>query len=113
MNLILLQAAGGEGGFFSPTNMLLLSAMMFVLYFFMLRPSQKKAKEGKAVLDKLQKGDRIITAGGLHGKVFKTTEGATSIDIEIARNTVITIEKNSISTELTASLNEAKDAVVK
>lgn len=113
MNLILLQANAEGGGFFSPTNMLLLSAMMFVLYFFMLRPNQKKAKEGKAVLDNLQKGDRIITAGGLHGKVFKTNEDSTSIDIEIARNTVITIEKNSISTELTAALNKSKEDDVK
>ena len=110
MNLVLLQAAAGAEGFFSPTNLLLLSGMMFVLYFFMLRPSQKKAKEGKAILESLQKGDKIVTAGGLHGKVFKTTDGAKTLDIEISRNTVITIEKSSISTELTAALSDGKDA---
>jgi len=109
MNLILLQAAPSSGGFFSPSNLLLLSAMMFILYFFMLRPSQKKAKEGKQMLDNLQKGDRIVTAGGIHGKVFKTSADAKTIDIEIARNTVITIEKSSISTDLTAALSKDKD----
>lgn len=84
--------------------MVLIMASLAVFYFFMLRPNQKKAKEAKEVLENLKKGDKIVTNGGLHGKISKLDE--TTADIEIARNTVITIERNAISTELTAALNK-------
>lgn len=101
---ILLEAAP-KGGFFSdPLNMILISAAMFVLYFFMLRPNKKKADEAKKLMEEMQKGDKIVTLGGIHGKVFKINE--TTIDIEIAKNTVMTIEKSAISTEASAALNK-------
>ena len=101
---IFLQAAP-KGGFFSdPLNMVLISAAMFVLYFFMLRPNKKKADEAKKLMEGLQKGDKIVTLGGIHGKVFKMNE--TTIDLEIAKNTVMTIEKSAISTEASAALNK-------
>lgn len=103
MTRILLQAQGG-GFFGDPINMVLIMASLAVFYFFMLRPNQKKAKEAKEVLENLKKGDKIVTNGGLHGKISKLDE--TTADIEIARNTVITIERNAISTELTAALNK-------
>lgn len=101
---ILLEAAP-KGGFFSyPLNMILISAAMFVLYFFMLRPNKKKADEAKKLMEEMVKGDKIITLGGIHGKVFKINED--TIEIEIAKNTVMTIDKNSISSEATAALNK-------
>ena len=103
MTGILLQAQGG-GFLGDPINMLLIMASLAVFYFFMLRPNQKKAKEAKEVLENLKKGDKIVTNGGLHGKISKLDE--TTADIEIARNTIITIERNAISTELTAALNK-------
>jgi preprotein translocase subunit YajC len=106
MTAVYLQA--GSGGFFSdPMNLVLISATMFVIYFFMLRPNQKRAKEGKDFFDNLQKGDKIITAGGIHGKVVKI--GETSIDIEISNNNVMTVEKNFISTELSIAFNKPKE----
>ncbi len=105
MHIILLQA-GEKGGFFSdPMNMILISAAMFVLYFFMLRPNQKKAKEAEAFMESLEKGKKVVTASGIHGKVVRFTEG--TVDLEIAKNTIITVEKNAISIELSAVLNKS------
>lgn len=102
---IILQAE--KGGFFSdPINMILLSVAMFVLYFFMLRPGQKKAKEEKKLLENLNKGDKLVTAGGIHGKVFRVHEK--TIDLEIAKNTIMTVEKSSISLELSKAYLEEK-----
>lgn len=103
MNLVLLQAQGG-GFFGDPINMVLIMASLAVFYFFMLRPNQKRAKEAKQILENLQKGDKIVTNGGIHGKLSKMDE--TTVDIEISKNTIITIERNAISTELTAALNK-------
>lgn len=99
-----LQVSSGGSFFGDPINMVLIMASLAVFYFFMLRPNQKRAKEAKQILENLQKGDKIVTNGGLHGKISKLEE--TTADIEIAKNTIITIEKNAISTELTAALQK-------
>lgn len=104
MYSILLQA-GEKGGFFSdPMNMILISAAMFVLYFFMLRPNQKRAKEAESFMESLEKGTKVVTNSGIHGKVQRINEG--TLDIEIAKNTTITVEKNAISIELSKNINK-------
>ena len=105
MQYIFLQAASGGRFFSDPLNMVLISATMFVLYFFMLRPNQRKAKEGKEFFENLAKGDKVITAGGIHGKVLKINES--TIEIEISNNNPMTVEKNFISTELSMALKKA------
>ena len=95
MNLmsILLQAAGaGQQGDASMWVMLLL--MIVIFYFFMIRPQSKKAKEERKFRDGLQKGDKVVTAGGIHGKVAEVKE--TTIVIEVSNGVNITVEKNFI-----------------
>jgi preprotein translocase subunit YajC len=104
MTSILLEAAPGGGFFSDPINLVLISAAMFVLYFFMLRPNKKKADEAKKMMEELEKGTKIVTLGGIHGKVFRINDD--TIDLEIAKNTIMTIDKNSISTEASAALNK-------
>lgn len=100
MRVLILQASEGGGGFFAdPMNMILISAAMFVLYFFMLRPNQKKAKEAESFMESLEKGSKVVTASGLHGKIVRI--GDDTIDIDIAKNTIVTVEKNAISVEMT------------
>lgn len=107
MFAIFLQA-GQKGGFFAdPMNMILISAAMFVLYFFMLRPNQKRAKEAESFMESLEKGTKIVTNSGLHGKVQRINDG--TIDMEIAKNTIVKIEKNAISIELSKKLNESAE----
>lgn len=73
--------------------------VIFVLFYFMLiRPQMKKAKEQKNMIDALQKGDEIITAGGQLGKVVKV--GENYVSVEIADNVVVQVQKAAITTLL-------------
>ena len=72
--------------------------MFVVMYFLMIRPQQKRAKEQKSMMDALAKGDEVITSGGILGKVSKVTD--TYVTVEIAANTDIVVQKNSVSTLL-------------
>lgn len=88
-------AAGGEPGFMG----LLPIVLMFVLlYFLMIRPQMKRAKESKAMVESLQKGDEVITAGGVLGRISKM--GEAYITLEIAPNTEISIQKAAVQTLL-------------
>ncbi|WLI88735.1 preprotein translocase subunit YajC [Massilia sp. R2A-15] len=72
--------------------------MFAVIYFVMIRPQQKRAKEQKSMMDALAKGDEVITAGGILGKVAKVND--TYITVEVAANTEIVIQKSAITTLL-------------
>lgn len=70
--------------------------ILFVIFYFLLiRPQQKRAKEHKEMLSKVQKGDNIITSGGIHGRVISVNED--TLTVEIAENTKIKISKDSIT----------------
>jgi preprotein translocase subunit YajC len=75
-----------------------LIALVAVFYFLILRPQQKRAKEHKALIEALQKGDEIVTIGGELGKVVKVDENY--VQVEIAANVVITIQKAAVQTTL-------------
>ena len=66
-----------------------------VFYFLLIRPQQKRSKEAKAMLEALQKGDEVITAGGVVGKIAKLTEQYASV--EIAPNVEISVQRAAIS----------------
>jgi preprotein translocase subunit YajC len=88
-------AAGPESGFLG----LLPIVLMFVLLYFMLiRPQMKRAKEVKTMTEALQKGDEVITAGGMLGKITKT--GDMYITIEIAPGTEVSLQKTAVTTLL-------------
>lgn len=91
-NLIALQTAGGNGA--GIMNIGLIVILFAVFYFFMIRPQQKKQKEIKKFRDALAKGDKIITAGGIYGKIRNV--GTTTFDVEISEGVRITIDKNSV-----------------
>ena len=92
LNSILLQAAGaGSAGIM---NLLMIVALIAIFYFFMIRPQQKKQKQINKFREGLTKGDKVITAGGIHGIIKDVKEK--SFVIEIADNVKITIDKGSI-----------------
>ena len=72
-------AAGDTGS--SLLSLLPLVLMFVVLYFIMIRPQMKKQKEHKAMIDALAKGDEIVTAGGLLGRVTKVAESFVSLEV--------------------------------
>ncbi|MDR0564707.1 MAG: preprotein translocase subunit YajC [Azoarcus sp.] len=90
-------AAGQVGGGFE--GLLLPILFIVVLYFLMIRPQTKRAKEHKTMLDALSKGDEVVTGGGILGKIVEVGED-NFVQIEIAANTTVAIQKQSIATVL-------------
>jgi preprotein translocase subunit YajC len=82
---------GGDPGYIG----LLPIVLMFVLlYFLMIRPQMKRAKEAKAMVEALQKGDEVITAGGVLGRITKITDAY--VTLEIAPNTEVAVQKTAV-----------------
>ncbi len=98
MNLlsILLQAPGATGGSgaSSYTGILMMVLIFVVFYFFMIRPQSKRQKEIKKQREAMQPGDRVVTSGGIYGKVKEIKD--TTVIIEIAENVRIKVDKNSV-----------------
>jgi preprotein translocase subunit YajC len=73
--------------------------LMFVLlYFIMIRPQMKRAKETKAMIDALQKGDEVVTAGGIVGRIVNLTDAY--ITLEIADETQILVQRQAVQLPL-------------
>ena len=83
----------------SPTDSLLtflpMVAIFVVFYFLLIRPQQKKQKEARAMLESLNKGDEIVTAGGVVGRIAKLNEQYATI--EIAPNTEMVVQRGAIA----------------
>lgn len=88
------QAAGSPSGSDIMTFLPMI-AIVVVFYFLLIRPQQKRAKETKAMLSALQKGDEIVTAGGVVGKIAKLSDAYA--DVEVAPNVEITVQRSAIS----------------
>ena len=86
----------GFGG--NLTSFLPLVLMFVVMYFLMIRQQQKRAKEQRAMMDALTKGDEVVTAGGMLGRVSKVVDAY--VTIEVATGTEITVQKSAITTLL-------------
>ena len=104
---VFLQAAGNGG----IMQMVLLGGMILVFWLFMIRPQAKKAKLAKKFQDEMQKGDKIVTIAGIHGKINKVNDDGTTVDIETSPGSYLKIEKSAISVEWTQNLNKTTTAV--
>ena len=69
--------------------------LLVIMYFLMIRPQMKKAKEHKAMIDALSKGDEVVTSGGIAGKITKV--GDTYVGVEIADNVEIQLQKPAVA----------------
>lgn len=79
--------------------------IIVVFYFFMIRPQVKKAKDQKKYIEALKKGDKILTIGGIYGKIVEMRDDATII-MEVEDGTKMKISKNAISQDATSTLNQ-------
>jgi preprotein translocase subunit YajC len=80
--LVLLQAEGQQ----SPFGMLIpMAAIFLIFYFLLIRPQQRRQKEQDAMLTAIEKGDEVITSGGLHGKVVGTTDDTLTLEIAVLK----------------------------
>lgn len=87
-------AAGGAGGFLA-TPLVPIILMLAVMWFFLIRPQQKKQKEHRNLISNLKKGDRIITSGGLYGRVTGVAENL--LTVEIADKVRVKISRGHIA----------------
>ncbi len=95
---MLISNAYAQGAAADPTGGLMgllpIALMFVVLWFLMIRPQMKRTKEHKGMVEALQKGDEVVTQGGVAGRITKI--GDAFIHLEIAENVEITIQKQSI-----------------
>lgn len=97
MNLlfVFLQAAQGQqGGMGAYSGLIMMLLIFVVFYFFMIRPQTKRQKEIKKQRDEMKQGDKVVTSGGIYGKVKDIKER--TVTIEIADNVRIVVDKGSI-----------------
>ena len=81
LNTILLQAAQSSGGS-GMTTLLMILAMVVIFYFFMIRPQSKQRKEMQKKRDAMKAGDKVVTAGGIHGRVREISENTLLMEID-------------------------------
>jgi preprotein translocase subunit YajC len=88
-------AAGGDAGFMGLLPIIL---MFVLLYFLMIRPQMKRAKEQKQMIEALQKGDEVVTAGGVVGRISEM--GDAYLTLEVAPSTALTVQRTAVQTLL-------------
>lgn len=88
-------AANGAKGGSGYSMLIFLGLMILVFYFFMIRPQQKKQKQVQQFRENLKKGDKIVTIGGIHGKITDVQES--TFTIEVSDNVKVTIEKAAVA----------------
>ena len=98
-------APGGAAAFF--VNMFPLILIFVIFYFLMIRPQAKRAKEHRAELEAIKKGDDVITGGGIRGRVTKVTDD--EAEVEVAPTVRIRVIKSTISNVVKPKTKPAND----
>src|SRR6478752_4574726 len=101
--IMMAPQAGGQGG--GIMSFLPLILIVVVFYFFMIRPQMKKAKDQKKYIEALKKGDKILTIGGIYGKIVEVRDDASMI-IEVEDGSKMRISKNAVSNDASVGLNQ-------
>jgi preprotein translocase subunit YajC len=104
INFILLLLPGGEEGGSSTSFFVMMLLMIVVFYFFMIRPQMRKSKEQKKFRESLTKGAKIITIGGIHGKILEVRD--TTLIIETEGQGRLKIEKSAAAADNTSMMPE-------
>ena len=105
LNILLMapQAQGGaQNGWYSFLPLVLI---IVVFYFFFIRPQMKRSKDQKKFKESLQKGQKVITIGGIHGRIVEIQE--TTVTIEVENNVRLRIEKTAVAMDNSQTI-EAK-----
>lgn len=104
--IVLLQAASqGDGGL---GMILMLVAMFAIMYFFMIRPQQKKQKEIQKFRNSIEKGQEIVTAGGIYGVVREVDDVNSILIVEVANGVRLRVDRNSVFATAASTENYAK-----
>lgn len=105
MNTMILAAQAAQGGGY---GFIIMMVAIFVMWLFMIRPQQKKQKEIRKFQNSLQEGSHVVTGGGIYGTVKRVDMSKNSVDVEIARGVVITVDKGYVFADATQQIPEQK-----
>ena len=101
MNQVLVaQAAQGGGGM---SMIIMMVAIFAIMWFFMIRPQQKRQKEIQKFQNELTEGQQVVTGGGIYGTVKSIDLTKNTVDVKIARDVVITVDKNYVFKDVTST----------
>ena len=93
-NIVLAAQTAGQG---SGMSMIIMMVAIFaIMWFFMIKPQQKKQREIQKFQNELTEGTEVITGGGIHGVVKSIDLAKNTVDVKIARDVVVTVEKTSV-----------------
>ena len=110
-------AAGGFLNVATLTQFAPIALIFVVFYFLLIRPQQTQAKQLRATLAAIKRGDRVITAGGIIGTVQKVRDGSSEIEVEIAPTVRVTVLRETISSVVkpgpTVAANDSKPSAAK
>jgi preprotein translocase subunit YajC len=107
---LLLQAPAGGAPSVGP-QVFIMVGMVVVMYFFMIRPQAKRAKEQKKFNAGVAQGDVVVTSAGIHGRIQRINDDGT-MQLEVARGMVITVDRSAVSMEMTNALRKRADAAL-
>ena len=94
MNTIVLAAQAAQGGGYG--MLIMMVAIFAIMYFFMIRPQQKQQKKIREFQNALKEGDKVMVGGGIHATVRRVDLTAGTVDVEIARGVVVTVDKAGV-----------------
>ncbi len=101
MTSIVLAAQAAQGGGMS--MILMMVAIFAIMYFFMIKPQQKRQKEIQKFQNELTEGTEVVTGGGIHGVVKSIDLAKNTVDVKIARDVVVTVEKTSVYKDMAST----------
>jgi preprotein translocase subunit YajC len=98
---VIAQATNGFGTGSITQTIFFFGAIFLIFYFMIIRPQQKRAKEREKMLSNIQKGDKVITSGGLHGTIVNIDEK--TVLVQVADNVKLKYERSAIATIISAT----------
>ena len=101
MTNVILAAQAAQGGGMSMIIMMV--AIFAIMWFFMIKPQQKKQKEIQKFQNELSEGTEVVTGGGIHGVVKSIDLTKNTVDVKIARDVVVTVEKTSVFKDMAST----------
>lgn len=105
MNIMLLSAQAAQGG--GMGVFVMMGAILIIFWLFMIRPQQKKQKKIRNFQNSLQEGSKVVTGGGIYGTIKRVDIQANTVDVEIARGVVITVNKGYVFEDASSQMPNA------
>lgn len=104
MTNMVLAAQAAQGGGSGMSMIIMMVAIFAIMWFFMIKPQQKKQKEIQKFQNELTEGTEVVTGGGIHGTVKSIDLTRNTVDVKIARDVVVTVEKTSVFKDMASTV---------